>query len=37
MIEKFLNKIINDDCINILKQLPDSCVDMTFADPPHLT
>lgn len=34
MIENFLNKIINDDCINILKQVPDSCVDMTFADPP---
>jgi site-specific DNA-methyltransferase (adenine-specific) len=34
MIGKFLNKIINDDCINVLKQLPGNCVDMTFADPP---
>jgi len=34
MIKKYLNKIIQGDCLSLLKQLPDNCVDMTFADPP---
>lgn len=34
MIE--VNKIYNDDCINILKQLPDKCIDMVLTDPPYL-
>ena len=34
MIE--INKIYNDDCINILKQLPDKCVDLVLTDPPYL-
>lgn len=34
MIDKFLNKIIQGDCLELLKQIPDSSVDMTFADPP---
>ena len=29
------NKIINDDCMNILKQLPDKCVDLVLTDPPY--
>lgn len=33
MIE--INKIIHDDCLNILKQLPDKCVDLVLTDPPY--
>ena len=29
------NKIINDDCMNILKQLPDKCIDLVLTDPPY--
>lgn len=34
MIKKYLNKIIQGDCLKILKKIPDNSVDMTFADPP---
>jgi site-specific DNA-methyltransferase (adenine-specific) len=34
MIELFLNKIHQGDCLDLLKQIPDNSVDMTFADPP---
>jgi modification methylase len=30
-----INQIINGDCIAALKQLPDACVDLVFADPPY--
>ena len=33
MIE--INKIYNDDCLNILKQLPDKSVDLLLTDPPY--
>ncbi|MCB5272132.1 MAG: site-specific DNA-methyltransferase [Candidatus Cloacimonetes bacterium] len=29
-----INTIIQGDCVDLLRKLPDSCVDMTFADPP---
>lgn len=29
------NKIICDDCYNILKQLPDKCIDLVLTDPPY--
>ena len=34
-IESITNTIINDDCMNILKQLPDKCVDLVLTDPPY--
>ena len=34
-IDKFLNKIIQGDCIEKLKELPDKSVDLIFADPPY--
>lgn len=34
MINKFLNKIIKGDCLEVLKKIPDNSIDMTFADPP---
>ena len=33
MIE--VNKIYNDDCLNILKQLPDKCIDLIVTDAPY--
>lgn len=35
MIENYIGKIINADCMDILKQLPDKCVDLVLADPPY--
>ena len=34
-IESIKNTIINADCINILKQLPDKCIDLVLTDPPY--
>ena len=34
MIE--VNKIYNADCLDILKQLPDKCVDLVLTDPPYI-
>lgn len=34
-MEQFINKIINADCLDILKQLPDKCVDLVLTDPPY--
>ena len=33
-MHKYINQIINGDCLDILKKIPDNSVDMTFADPP---
>ena len=33
MIE--VNKIYNADCLDILKQLPDKCIDLVCTDPPY--
>lgn len=34
MLDKYINKIIKGDCLELLKRIPDNSVDMTFADPP---
>lgn len=34
-IEDIINKIINADCLDILRQLPDKCVDLVLTDPPY--
>lgn len=34
MLNKFINKVILGDAIEVMKQIPDNSVDMTFADPP---
>ena len=34
-IKKLENQIINADCMDILKQLPDKCVDLVLTDPPY--
>lgn len=34
-IEDITNRIINGDCMDILKELPDKCVDLILTDPPY--
>ncbi|MDD3120615.1 MAG: DNA methyltransferase [Candidatus Gracilibacteria bacterium] len=34
-IDNFVNKIIQGDCIENLKKIPDKSVDLIFADPPY--
>ncbi len=34
-MEKFINKIICDNCINVMKQFPDNCIDLTITSPPY--
>lgn len=36
MLNDYIGKIINADCIDILKQLPDKCIDLVLTDPPYL-
>lgn len=33
-IKTFINKTIQGDCLEIMRQIPDNSVDVTFADPP---
>jgi len=34
MIDEYINKIIQGDCLEVMKNIPDNSVDITFADPP---
>ena len=34
MLTEFSNKIIQGDCLELFKKIPDNSVDITFADPP---
>lgn len=34
-IKDLENKIINADCMDILKQFPDKCIDLVLTDPPY--
>lgn len=35
-VKELENQIINADCMDILKQLPDKCVDLVLTDPPYI-
>ena len=35
MIKKFINKITHGDCLEVMKQLPDKCIDLILTDPPY--
>jgi len=35
MLEEYLNKIINADCMDVLKKLPDSSIDVVVTSPPY--
>lgn len=34
-MEKYINQIINADCLDILRQLPDKCIDLVLTDVPY--
>lgn len=34
MIDKYINKVIQGDCLEVMQNIPDNSVDITFADPP---
>ena len=34
MIKKYINKIVQGDCLEIMRDIPDNIIDVTFADPP---
>ena len=34
-MSKFLNKIVNDNSLKILKTIPSKTFDLVFADPPY--
>ena len=33
--DDYVNKIINADCLEIMRQMPDKCVDLVLTDPPY--
>lgn len=35
MIEQYINKVIQGDCLEVMKQMPDKCVDLVLTDPPY--
>ena len=35
-MDKYINQIINADCLDILKELPDKCIDLIVTDPAYL-
>lgn len=34
-VDKYIGKIINDNCIKFMKKLPDNCIDLTVTSPPY--
>ena len=36
-MEKFINKVIQGDCLEVMKDIPDKSVDMILADLPYGT
>lgn len=34
MINKYLNTIVQGDCLEVMRKIPDDSIDVTFADPP---
>ena len=35
-MDKYINRIINANCLDILKELPDKCIDLIVTDPAYL-
>src|SRR3990167_3277629 len=33
--DDFLNKVINADCLEVMKAMPDKCIDLVLTDPPY--
>jgi len=35
MIEEYLNKVIQGDCLEVMKGIPDESIDLILTDPPY--
>ena len=35
MMEQYVNKIFNEDCLEFAKRLPDNCIDLIITSPPY--
>ena len=35
VMQEMLNKIILGDCLDIMRTMPDKCVDLVLTDPPY--
>ncbi|HNR90734.1 MAG TPA: site-specific DNA-methyltransferase [Spirochaetota bacterium] len=35
MIESLINTVIQGDCLDVMKSMPDKCVDLVLTDPPY--
>jgi modification methylase len=33
--EKYINKIINGDCLTVMREMPDKCLDLVVTSPPY--
>ena len=33
--EEMINTVIQGDCLEVMKQLPDRCIDLVLTDPPY--
>lgn len=33
--DDYINQIINADCLEVMKQMPDKCIDLVLTDPPY--
>ncbi len=34
-MDKYLNKVINADCLAVMREMPDKCIDLVLTDPPY--
>jgi len=34
-MKKFINKVVEGDCLELVRELPDKCVDLVLTDPPY--
>lgn len=35
IIQEYINKILHADCMDIMKDMPDKCIDLAIVDPPY--
>ena len=35
MIESLKNTVIQGDCLDVMKSMPDKCIDLVLTDPPY--
>ncbi|MDI9370765.1 MAG: hypothetical protein QM446_07615, partial [Synergistota bacterium] len=35
MMDRWLNKLLLGDCLDVMREMPDKCVDLVLTDPPY--